>query len=922
MRTCLKAVAESANLTQVSDNVECQDIYTSESMHMVIPSDEAVGVHQVTDFQSTPTVFDSGQPQVIDYRNIEFNFEPSESEVDGHHASELDVEEVYNTSNEIGPDFTVNVNAIIDSSDAVGMEVDHSKNNGAGPYSFVMSGVNYHSIGSLLPSEGSRPVYSQLYIYDTENEVSNRIAAVSKHSKESTINHEIVLQIKNELDHVNPFVQQYRRASSMLSQPNSTPLKLCLLSSRQCDGRTYNLPTASEVAALIVGDIDMSFTFRDIIVHEHSGTPQRINELHASYLALQYPILFPFGEDGYRDDIEHREDTLSSTKVRTRLSMHEFFAYRLMSRHNEVSALLHASRLLQQFIVDGYTMIESQRLLWVRTHQKELRVDLYQGLTDAVLNGERNAASIGKRIILPSSFTGGARYMIKNYQDAMAICRSIGYPDIFLTFTCNPAWPEIQRFCSKNSLKPSDRPDILCRVFKMKLQTLMKILREQKIFGEVRAEIYTIEFQKRGLPHAHILLFLSPEDKMKDVNAIDRVICAEIPDYDSDPILHELVKKYMLHGPCGTSNPKSPCMKDKKCSKYFPKKFIGHTMVDDEGYPTYRRRDNGRAIEVKGVRLDNSKGNDRVVAAIFDNEGDNNESVRDEIRQYYNCRYISACEASWRIFGFSIHHRNPSVERLSFHLPNQQTVIYSNEDNVTELLDKPRVSESQFISWMLMNKSDVFARTLTYIEFPNHYVYQKNKRAWKKRKKGYAVGRMTHVSPSSGELYYLRVLLTKVRGPTCFEDIKTVNGVTYDTFRDACFACGLLDDDSEYISAIKEASVWATGSQLRKLFANMLLCCSLQRPHYVWTQTAKLISEDMFYIPRSDPIYACINISDIEKEQAALKEIETFLRQNGKNLEDFPLMPVLLEVEPIDVTNHLIMQELSYDKQALQVEAS
>ncbi|XP_028784203.1 ATP-dependent DNA helicase PIF1-like [Neltuma alba] len=102
----------------------------------------------------------------------------------------------------------------------------------------------------------------------------------------------------------------------------------------------------------------------------------------------------------------------------------------------------------------------------------------------------------------------------------------------------------------------------------------------------------------------------------------------------------------------------------------------------------------------------------------------------------------------------------------------------------------------------------------------------------------------------------------------------------------------------------------------------MLLCCSLQRPHYVWTQTAKLISEDMFYIPRSDPIYACINISDIEKEQAALKEIETFLRQNGKSLEDFPLMPVLPEVEPIDVTNHLIMQELSYDKQALQVEAS
>ncbi|KAI9108260.1 hypothetical protein K1719_020743 [Acacia pycnantha] len=546
--------------------------------------------------------------------------------------------------------------------------------------------------------------------------------------------------------------------------------------------------------------------------------------------------------------------------------------------------------------------IESQRLLWVRTHQKELRVDLYQGLADAVLSGETNGATIGKRIILPSSFTGGARYMLQTYQDAMAICRSEGYPNLFLTFTCNPAWPEIQRFCRKHSIKPCDRPDIFARIFKIKLDCLMKTVKEEKYFGTIRADIYTIEFQKRGLPHAHILLFLYPNDKIKDPEAIANFICAEIPDKNISPLMYKLVRQFMFHGPCGRSNIKAPCMKNQKCSKYFPKNFNENTTIDEDGYPTYRRRDDGRTIKVKGIPLDNryvvpynplllqkfhahiniekfnhstaikylfkyiSKGNDIVVAAIFDGAtNEHGEANVDEIKQYYNCRYISACEGSWRIFGFNIHHRKPSVERLSFHLPNQQHVIYSNHDDVVELLDKPR--------------------------------------GWKRRKKGSSVGRITHVSPSSGELYYLRLLLTKVRGSRSFDKIKTVDGFIHNTLKDACFARGLLDDDQEYISAIKEASVWESGHSLRKLFVSMLLCFSLHRLDFVWKETSKLLSEDALYIHRNDPMSSSVNISEYDKEQVALQEIDSLLRKNGKSLLDFPTMPLPEELPPIDVSN-------------------
>ena len=224
-----------------------------------------------------------------------------------------------------------------------------------------------------------------------------------------------------------------------------------------------------------------------------------------------------------------------------------------------------------------------------------------------------------------------------------------------------------------------------------------------------------------------------------------------------------------------------------QCCHYFPKKFQDVTLVDDNGYPTYRRRDDGRTIEQKRGAVDNryvvpynpkllrafhahinvekcnqssaikylfkyiSKGSDRVVIGISGNKKKKSEeAANDEIQQYLNCRYISSCEASWRAFGFPIHHRFPAVERLSFHLPNQQYVFYQGNEDVSELLENPRICESQFLSWMKINAEDTDAAKLKYYEFPNKYVYLKPKRAWKKRESGFSVGRMIPISPSAG----------------------------------------------------------------------------------------------------------------------------------------------------------------------------
>ena len=107
------------------------------------------------------------------------------------------------------------------------------------------------------------------------------------------------------------------------------------------------------------------------------------------------------------------------------------------------------------------------------------------------------------------------------------------------------------------------------------------------------------------MSHAHILLFLAKKKKHPEPADIDEIISAEIPDSELDEDYYKLVSEFMVHGPCGVARRDSPCMFEGKCSKYFPKKYLDATKVDGEGYPVYRRRNNGRTIWKSGIPLDN-----------------------------------------------------------------------------------------------------------------------------------------------------------------------------------------------------------------------------------------------------------------------------------------------------------------------------
>lgn len=216
----------------------------------------------------------------------------------------------------------------------------------------------------------------------------------------------------------------------------------------------------------------------------------------------------------------------------------------------------------QEFMVDMYVKIASERLHYLRHNQQKLRAEEYSHLRDAIAN------------------------MQEYIQDAMAFVREYGRQCFFIIFTCNPKWQEITSLLlpGQNAIH---RHDITARVFKQKLKSLITFITKLHVFGTTRCWMYSVEWQQRGLPHAHILIWFVDKIRPED---IDSLISAEIPDPSTDQFQFDIVTTNLIHGPCGDLNRSSPCMVDGKCTKRFPKDFTNDTVTHVDGYQIYRRR--------------------------------------------------------------------------------------------------------------------------------------------------------------------------------------------------------------------------------------------------------------------------------------------------------------------------------------------
>ncbi len=817
---------------------------------------------------------------------------------------------------------------------------------------FKVQGQVYHLIGSLEPLPQEDAKFLQIYF------AGNSQSQCQKRCENcDVLDKDIVLSLQNMLATNNVLVHNF---VTMREKTVSKDYKIIIRADKRPVGehaRRYNAPASDEIAILLVGEPHEK---RDIVIEKRGGKLQRVCETHRCYDALQYPLMFWQGQDGYNFNIPQIDPSTKKVIVGKKVSSNDYYAYMIMIREFNENFLLLYRDLFHQYLVDMYAKVESERLLFIRKNQKQLRAENYIHLKDAIAH-DGNVQNVGQLVVLPSTFTGGPRYMHERTQDAMTYVRTYGRPDLFITFTCNPKWDEIKHELFEGQ-KPQHRHDLIARVFHQKHKKMMNLLVKYKIFGEIRCYMYTIEWQKRGLPHAHILVWLK---KKLHADKIDSLITAEIPDKNIDPLLYDVVKTQMVHGPCGPFNFKSPCMSNGKCTKKYPKAFVEETQTGEDSYPVYRRRapdQGGFTTKIRqGSKLEVDVDNrwivpySPVLCRIFNahinvefcnsiksikyvckyvNKGSDMAMVgiqelnkNDEISCYQMARYISSNEAVWRLLCFPIHERFPTVVHLAVHLENGQRIYFDpkNKEHLNHQLENPK--GTTLTAFFDLNKKDSFASTLLYYEIPSYYTWNRTLKTWKRRvvgeivtgcsgiKKDSALGRVYTVHPNNFECYFLRLLLHVVRGPKSFVDLKSVNGENCETYREACFRRGLLEDDIHWEYTLKEATISSSPFQLRNLFAIMLHTCDLANPKTLWETFKEDLCEDViFCLKKKNPAMEIKLTNDIVNEGLCLLQ-EKVLLLGGKHICDYGLPSP--RDKKSDISQELL-RETSYDIEELK----
>ena len=264
--------------------------------------------------------------------------------------------------------------------------------------------------------------------------------------------------------------------------------------------------------------------------------------------------------------------------------------------------------------------------------------------------------------------------------------------------------------------------------------------------------------------------------------------------------------------------------------------------------------------------------------------------------------------------------QEPNVVSLQIHLPHQQRIVFDTSANLEHIVECGKNADTSLLAFFKTNQLSGpigdLARTLTYQEFPNHFVLQSDKtnpqsKVWQPRhRNSFALGHMVYVPPTAGERFHLRMLLMVIKGPRSFEDLKNVDGHVYDTFHDACLQHGLLEDDGEWDMCLHDAADVQTGAQLRRLFATLLLFCTPTQPNVLWINFCDKICDDLRHKLHG---LGRTNVSESDVYDYGLHLINDILHDSGHTLSDFPNMPLSHLNWSGTLHNHLISQQMNYD---------
>jgi len=531
-----------------------------------------------------------------------------------------------------------------------------------------------------------------------------------------------------------------------------------------------------------------------------------------------------------------------------------------------------AGRLGQEYVCGGWIKAEDHRLSFLasKAGQQKIRAENYGDLRDH-LNGADATADVG-RVILPATSRGSPRKLKRYYEDAMATVRAFGPPALFITMTANGSAAEVKA-CLQAWQQSEDRWDLCSEVFDAHRKQLLKELGEGGVFGTSVARFSVLEFQKRGLPHVHVLLWLV--DQPSNGEKIDAIVRATIPPVGP---LRDSVLRTNVHncGP-GCQGPSG------RCKSFFPKPECDATRLKDPNergdFVLYKRTAN-----VVTVRRDchdsvfgdvdivpyspyltlrhNSHVNVEIVASSkspkyltkYLSKGGSidramvseKQDEGNEVAQFRSRRVVGAHSALLALRKTPELQLDPPTEALALHLPGQKQVFIqagsgatSRQTAATNALNRAAARNSQLEAFFLANSLGaealgVQAVDIPYELFPNYFTWEGASGLWMPRQKAEVkkIGRIRWTHPATGELFYMRRLLMSPQGigVTSFVELRTVSEEEKPTFKAACVARGLVEGSAEYSDCLREAATTQMPWALRRLYVSILTLGEVEDP--------------------------------------------------------------------------------------------
>jgi hypothetical protein len=185
---------------------------------------------------------------------------------------------------------------------------------------------------------------------------------------------------------------------------------------------------------------------------------------------------------------------------------------------------------------------------------------------------------------------------------------------------------------------------------------------------------------------------------------------------------------------------------------------------------------------------------------------------------------------------------------MPVHLPDENYITYNASADMSQVVSQEFLSKTMLTEWFLTNQMYPEARDLLYCDFPSRWRWDDKIRTRQKchRESG-KIGQIYFVHLSTGERYYLRMLLLAVKGAQSYSSLHTYNNITYATFKEACSMWCLLSNDQEWYNAFDEAASWVTSAQLRQLFVTMLLFCEVGDEFRFFGKVWRLLADDIQY---------------------------------------------------------------------------